>query len=79
LSVSDGQHADRAVGMLVSGNYFDVVGTRPLLGRTFVKSEDETRVYSGPPSKLSRSHRRAEVRIAELQLPSWELRDHFSV
>jgi predicted permease len=42
LSVSDGQRADRAFGMLVSGNYFDVVGTRPVLGRTFAKAEDET-------------------------------------
>jgi predicted permease len=41
LSVSDGQEADRAFGMLVSGNYFDVVGTRPILGRTFVQAEDE--------------------------------------
>jgi predicted permease len=42
LSVSDGTRADRAFGALVSGNYFDVVGTRPLLGRTFTKSEDQT-------------------------------------
>jgi macrolide transport system ATP-binding/permease protein len=41
LSVSDGQQAERAFGMLVSGNYFDVVGTPPLLGRTFLKAEDE--------------------------------------
>lgn len=42
LSVSDGQQADRVFGVLVSGNYFDVVGTRPLLGRTFSKAEDQT-------------------------------------
>ena len=42
LSVSDGQRAERAFAVLVSGNYFDVVRTRPLLGRTFVKAEDET-------------------------------------
>jgi predicted permease len=42
LSVSDGRQADRAFGLLVSGNYFDVVGTRPLHGRTFVKAEDQT-------------------------------------
>ena len=42
LSVSDGQQADRAFGVLVSGDYFDVVGTRPLLGRTFSKAEDQT-------------------------------------
>jgi len=42
LSISDGGQADRAFAMLVSGNYFDVVGTRPMLGRTFLKSEDQT-------------------------------------
>jgi predicted permease len=42
LSISDGQDADRAFGVLVSGNYFDVVGTRPVLGRTFAKEEDES-------------------------------------
>ena len=47
LSVIDGQQAERAFGMLVSGNYFDVVGTRPILGRTFVKAEDQ--VPSGAP------------------------------
>ena len=42
LSISDGTRADRAFGMLVSGNYFDVVGVRPLLGRTFLPQEDGT-------------------------------------
>jgi predicted permease len=70
LSVSDGQQADRAFGMLVSGNYFDVIRTRPIVGRTFVKSEDERpagapvlvlsyaywqRRFSGDPSIVGRS------------------------
>jgi predicted permease len=42
LSVSDGGDAEMAFAVLVSGNYFDVVGTRPILGRTFVKEEDGT-------------------------------------
>jgi macrolide transport system ATP-binding/permease protein len=42
LAVSDGQEADRAFAILVSGNYFDVLGTRPMLGRAFVKAEDQT-------------------------------------
>jgi macrolide transport system ATP-binding/permease protein len=47
LSISDGTHAERAFGMLVTGNYFDVVGVRPALGRTFVPAEDKT--PSGAP------------------------------
>ncbi|MGH9350031.1 MAG: ABC transporter permease [Vicinamibacterales bacterium] len=47
LSISDGTRADRAFGMLVSGNYFDVVGVKPILGRTFLPSEDTT--PSGAP------------------------------
>ena len=47
LSVSDGTRADRAFGMLVTGNYFDVVGLRPALGRTFLPAEDKT--PSGAP------------------------------
>jgi predicted permease len=42
LSVSDGERADRAFGMLVTGNYFDVIGVKPILGRTFVPAEDRT-------------------------------------
>jgi predicted permease len=70
LSVSDGRQADRAFGMLVSGNYFDVVGARPILGRTFVAAEDQTpgaapvmvisyaywqRRFGGDPSVVGRS------------------------
>jgi predicted permease len=36
LSVSDGREAHRAFALLVSGNYFDVVGARPM------KAEDQT-------------------------------------
>ncbi len=35
-----GERADRATGSVVSANYFDVLGIRPILGRTFDPSED---------------------------------------
>ena len=35
-----GERADRATGSVVSSNYFDVLGIRPILGRTFDPSED---------------------------------------
>jgi predicted permease len=47
ISVSDGERADRAFAMLVSGNYFDVVGVRPILGRAFLPAEDT--VPNGAP------------------------------
>jgi predicted permease len=47
ISVSDGSRADRAHAQLVTGNYFDVVGVKPVLGRTFIPDEDRT--PSGAP------------------------------
>ena len=35
-----GERADRAVGSVVSSNYFDALGIRPILGRGFDPSED---------------------------------------
>ncbi len=35
-----GERADRATGSVVSSNYFDVLGIRPILGRTFQPEED---------------------------------------
>lgn len=40
LSLRTDAQADRVWGMLVSGNYFDVVGVRPLLGRGFLPDEE---------------------------------------
>ncbi len=37
-----GAQPERAVGMLVSGNYFDVLGVRPAQGRFFAPEEDRT-------------------------------------
>ncbi|MFN2622717.1 MAG: ABC transporter permease [Chthoniobacterales bacterium] len=35
------ENPERLAGALVSANYFSVLGTKPLLGRTFVEHEDE--------------------------------------
>ena len=42
LSISHEEHAERAFGMLVTGNFFAVVGAPPMLGRTFLPAEDRT-------------------------------------
>jgi predicted permease len=39
FSVGDDEHAERVFGELVSGNYFDVLGVKPVLGRTFSPQE----------------------------------------
>ena len=43
LSVSRGGNNERVWGYLVSGNYFDVLGVRPVKGRWFLPEEDVTR------------------------------------
>jgi putative ABC transport system permease protein len=42
MSLGDAQSSERVFAGLVSGNYFEVVGTRPALGRFFAPSEDAT-------------------------------------
>lgn len=42
LSVSHEERAERAFAMLVTGNFFDVVGAPPMVGRTFLPEEDRT-------------------------------------
>jgi predicted permease len=39
LNVGETDHAERVWGMMVSGNYFDVLGVRPELGRVFLHEE----------------------------------------
>src|SRR5580704_5127575 len=46
-SVSDHGQTDRASGELVSGNYFEVLGVQPAVGRVF--SQDDDRVPGGHP------------------------------
>ena len=39
--LSDSSTAERVQAAVVSGNFFDVLGVRPLLGRTFVDADDQ--------------------------------------
>ena len=47
LSVAGEGQTERANGELVSGNYFDVLGVRPAMGRVF--ADDDNRVPGGHP------------------------------
>ena len=42
MNLRQGGDAQRVFGQLVSGNFFDALGVRPVLGRTFVPEEDKT-------------------------------------
>ena len=42
FNMNTGGQPERVYGMLVSGNYFDVLGTRPSQGRFFLTEEDQT-------------------------------------
>jgi len=43
LNITDGTGEPQQVfGEIVTGNYFNVIGARPLVGRTFVPDEDQT-------------------------------------
>lgn len=52
MSLSRNGSNDRLWGYLVSGNYFDVLGVKPILGRTFSPDEDRTSL-SHPVAILS--------------------------
>jgi predicted permease len=54
MSLSRNGNNDRLWGYLVSGNYFDVLGVKPVLGRTFSADEDRERL-SHPVVVLSHS------------------------
>ena len=41
-NAGDGERAEVVWGELVSGNYFDVMGVKPMLGRGFLPEEDRT-------------------------------------
>src|SRR5690606_26991876 len=53
LSVGRGDAAHRADGMEVTGNYFNLLGVRPALGRFFVAEED---AGPGSPPAVVISH-----------------------
>jgi putative ABC transport system permease protein len=42
MNLSESGQLERIVGVLVSGNYFDVLGMTPALGRAFLPEEDRT-------------------------------------
>ena len=42
FSLSDGNETERVIGQIVSGNYFSVLGVRPVVGRVFLPEEDRT-------------------------------------
>ena len=42
-TLSIGERAERTAGSIVSANYFDAIGVRPILGRSFAANEDEGR------------------------------------
>jgi predicted permease len=42
LNLGRGGKPERIRGAIVSGNYFDVLGVKPLIGRTFLPDEDRT-------------------------------------
>ena len=51
LSVSFAGRTERVQGELVSGNYFQALGVKPVAGRLFTPEEDD-RVYKGHPSAV---------------------------
>ncbi len=70
LSFTDGERTERVRAELVSGNYFEVLGVEPAIGRTFTQDDDRTmnghpvvmlsyefwqRRFGGNPSVLNRS------------------------
>src|SRR5690349_4153410 len=52
MSLSRNGNNEKLWGYLVSGNYFDVLGVRPALGRGFLSEEDKTRL-SHPVAVIS--------------------------
>jgi predicted permease len=42
MSITEGEKPERIFGSLVSANYFQVLGVKPLLGRPFVEAEEST-------------------------------------
>ena len=53
VALGDERRADRAWIYMVSGNYFEVLGVRPLLGRFFTKDEQDATPGAHPIAILS--------------------------
>ncbi|MFN0107874.1 MAG: ABC transporter permease [Blastocatellia bacterium] len=54
MSLSRSGNNEKVWGYLVSGNYFDVLGVKPVIGRGFLPEEDKTRL-SHPVAVISHS------------------------
>ncbi len=55
FSVGENDHAERVWGELVSGNYFDVLGVQPILGRVFSRDEYGDKPGAYPLAVISSS------------------------
>ena len=53
LSLGEGEHAERVWGELVAGNYFDVLGVKPILGRFFLPEEQGDQPGAAPVAVIS--------------------------
>jgi hypothetical protein len=53
LRVGEGERAQRVWGELVSGNYFEVLGAKPLIGRFFAPEEQSDKSGAAPVVVLS--------------------------
>ena len=42
FALQDRQNPERVIGVMVSADYFRILGARPLLGRTFLEGEDQS-------------------------------------
>jgi predicted permease len=51
--LGDPPQMDRVWGEMVSGNYFDVLGVKPVLGRTFARDEQSERPGASPVAVIS--------------------------
>jgi len=67
LAVGEEEHAERVWGELVTGNYFAVLGVRPILGRAFLPEEYGDKPGAFPVAVISdrlwRSHFNADPAI----------------
>ncbi len=53
FSLGEGEHARTAWGELVTGNYFDVLGVKPLAGRLFLPNEQDDSLGAHPVAVIS--------------------------